>query len=100
MNKVFSLDFNLRNIVLSLGISFYTFQQISYLVDSYCYETKKYTFIEYAAFVSFFPQLVAGPIVLHHEIIPSCRTRKDGILIIKALHVVFMFLQWDFLRKY
>ena len=49
------------DLILPLGISFYTFQQISYLVDSYRGETKNYTFLEYVAFVSFFPQLVAGP---------------------------------------
>lgn len=76
MNKLISADFELRHIVLPLGISFYTFQQISYLIDSYRGETKDYGFLEYAAFVSFFPQLVAGPIVLHHEIIPQFRDEK------------------------
>ena len=55
------------------GISFFTFQQISYLVDSYRGETKGYSFDEYALFVSFFPQLIAGPIVLHNETIPQFR---------------------------
>ena len=60
INAVFKADFNLRHIILPLGISFFTFQQISYLVDTYRGETKDYSFTEYAAFVSFFPQLVAG----------------------------------------
>ena len=76
MNKLISADFELRHVVLPLGISFYTFQQISYLIDSYRGETKDYTFLEYAAFVSFFPQLVAGPIVLHREIIPQFSDEK------------------------
>ena len=76
MNKFISSDFELRHIVLPLGISFFTFQQISYLIDSYRGETKDYTFFEYAAFVSFFPQLVAGPIVLHGEIIPQFRDEE------------------------
>lgn len=75
-NRFLETDFQLRNVVLPLGISFYTFQQISYLIDSYRGETKEYGFIEYAAFVSFFPQLVAGPIVLHNEIIPQFRDEK------------------------
>lgn len=70
-NYILRTGFNLRNIVLPLGISFFTFQQISYLVDSYREETRQYSFLEYTAFVSFFPQLVAGPIVLHSEIIPQ-----------------------------
>ncbi|MCR5398389.1 MAG: MBOAT family protein [Lachnospiraceae bacterium] len=73
MNALFKADFNLRHIVLPLGISFFTFQQISYLADTYKGETAEYTFIEYVAFVSFFPQLVAGPIVLHSELIPQYR---------------------------
>ncbi len=73
INGLFHLNFNLKNILLPLGISFFTFQQISFLVDSYRGETSDYNFIEYALFVSFFPQLVAGPIVLHNEIIPQFR---------------------------
>lgn len=75
-NNFFPTDYKLKNIILPLGISFFTFQQISYLIDSYQGETRDYCFIEYAAFVSFFPQLVAGPIVLHSEIIPQFRDKK------------------------
>lgn len=73
LNHIFKTSFELKNIVLPLGISFFTFQQISFLIDSYRKETKGYRFIEYAAFVAFFPQLIAGPIVLHNEIIPQLR---------------------------
>lgn len=73
MNALFGTSFPLKNILLPLGISFFTFQQISFLVDSYRGETKGYTFDEYALFVSFFPQLVAGPVVLHKETIPQFR---------------------------
>ncbi len=61
----------LRNVALPLGISFYTFQQVSFVIDSYRGEIKRYRFLEYALFVAFFPQLVAGPIVLHSEMIPQ-----------------------------
>ena len=73
VNNVFHATFDIRNIFLPLGISFYTFQQISYIVDTYRGETKDYSFLEYAAFVTFFPQLVAGPIVMHDELIPQFR---------------------------
>ncbi len=73
INAVFGSDFVLRHIVLPLGISFFTFQQISFVVDSYRGETKGYSFLEYALFVAYFPQLVAGPIVLHSELIPQFR---------------------------
>lgn len=71
LNHIFGCDFALKNILLPLGISFFTFQQVSYLIDSYKGETKGYGFVEYALFVTFFPQLVAGPIVLHKEMIPQ-----------------------------
>lgn len=81
INLVFGKSFELQNIILPLGISFFTFQQISYLVDSYRGETKGYTFDEYALFVAFFPQLVAGPIVLHSEILPQFRNQANRSVI-------------------
>ncbi len=76
INSVFESTFELRHIVLPLGISFFTFQQISFIVDSYRGETGGYSFLEYALFVAFFPQLVAGPIVLHSELIPQFKNRE------------------------
>ncbi len=81
VNNIFGKTFELTNIALPLGISFFTFQQVSYLVDSYKGETKGYTFYEYALFVSFFPQLVAGPIVLHNEVIPQFRNHDKRFFI-------------------
>ena len=72
--RVMGQEWEWRNIFLPLGISFFTFQQLSYVID--CYRQKdgiSYSFVEYAAFVSFFPQLVAGPIVMHSELIPQFR---------------------------
>ena len=57
------------NIILPLGISFFTFQQISYLADRYKGEAPLYGFREYFLYVCFFPQLIAGPIVRHHQLI-------------------------------
>ncbi|MEO1590297.1 MAG: MBOAT family protein [Cyanobacteria bacterium J06632_22] len=61
----------LGDIFLPLGISFFTFQQIAYLVDAYQGQTKDYGFVDYCLFVSFFPQLIAGPIVHHKEVLPQ-----------------------------
>ncbi len=58
-------------IILPLAISFFTFQQIAYLVDSYRNLTKEYNFLHYCLFVTFFPQLIAGPIVHHKEMLPQ-----------------------------
>jgi D-alanyl-lipoteichoic acid acyltransferase DltB (MBOAT superfamily) len=58
-------------ILLPIGISFFTFQQITYLVDVFRGHAPKYNILHYALFVSFFPQLIAGPIVHHSEMIPQ-----------------------------
>jgi len=73
VNAVFGSSFALKNILLPLGISFFTFQQISFLVDTYRGELKECSFVDYALFVSFFPQLIAGPIVTHDEMLPQFR---------------------------
>ncbi len=59
------------SVILPIGISFYTFQQISYLADCRSGTAPSYPFRKYAYFVSFFPQLIAGPIVRHNELIPQ-----------------------------
>ena len=58
-------------IVLPLGISFFTFQKISYLMDLRRGDRHVYGLLEFAAFVTFFPALIAGPLVRHNEIIPQ-----------------------------
>lgn len=73
VNVVFGTEFVLRGILLPLGISFFTFQQISFIVDTYRGETAACSLTEYALFVSFFPQLIAGPIVNHSEMLPQFR---------------------------
>ena len=60
-----------RDIFLPLGISFFTFQQIAYLIDCFKGLAKEHTFAHYALFVTFFPQLIAGPIVRYEEIMPQ-----------------------------
>jgi alginate O-acetyltransferase complex protein AlgI len=64
-------DFHLGRIILPLAISFFTFQQIAYLVDAWKGETREYNFLHYCLFVTFFPQLIAGPIVHHKEMLPQ-----------------------------
>ncbi|MBE5892790.1 MAG: MBOAT family protein [Lachnospiraceae bacterium] len=71
INGIFKTDIPFLYIVLPLGISFFTFQQISFIVDAYRGEIPEYRFWEYAGFVTYFPQLVAGPIVTHDELVPQ-----------------------------
>ena len=68
---------SLLHVVLPLGISFFTFQQIAYLVDSYHGHTADYSFLNYGLFVSFFPQLIAGPIVHHSEMMPQFYSKEN-----------------------
>ncbi len=69
------------SIILPLGISFFTFQQISYLADRHRGTAPLYGFREYFLYVSFFPQLIAGPIVRHNEFIPQlvAAVDRDGL---------------------
>ncbi len=79
INLVFSTHIELLHLLLPLAISFFTFQQISYLVDSYREETKEYDFLNYALFVTFFPQLIAGPIVHHKEMMPQFAKTRNKV---------------------
>jgi D-alanyl-lipoteichoic acid acyltransferase DltB (MBOAT superfamily) len=79
LNRVIHSDISLWHMALPLAISFYTFQQIAYLVDSYRKETKEYDFLNYAVFVTFFPQLIAGPIVHHAEMMPQFDIARNKI---------------------
>ncbi|WP_066355298.1 MBOAT family O-acyltransferase [Aliarcobacter skirrowii] len=78
-NLVSSSNVELLHLLLPLAISFFTFQQIAYLVDSYRGETKEYDFLNYALFVSFFPQLIAGPIVHHKEMMPQFASKWNMV---------------------
>jgi D-alanyl-lipoteichoic acid acyltransferase DltB (MBOAT superfamily) len=71
INQITGSKIDIATIVLPLAISFFTFQQIAYLVDAYRGETKEYSLLKYSFFVCFFPQLIAGPIVHHKEILPQ-----------------------------
>ena len=71
VNSALGSDVHLAKIVLPLAISFFTFQQIAYLVDSHRGEAREHRFLHYCLFVTFFPQLIAGPIVHHGEMLPQ-----------------------------
>jgi alginate O-acetyltransferase complex protein AlgI len=79
INWVSGSEIGLLKIVLPLGISFFTLQQIAFIVDVYTGQAKENTFIDYALFVTFFPQLVAGPIVHYKDIIPQLQSKDNKI---------------------
>ncbi|SEK56418.1 D-alanyl-lipoteichoic acid acyltransferase DltB, MBOAT superfamily [Roseovarius nanhaiticus] len=70
-NAALGTGITVPQLVLPLAISFFTFQQITYLVDSYKREAVRGSLLHYAVFVTFFPQLIAGPIVHHKEMMPQ-----------------------------
>ncbi len=79
INNVFNTNFKLLNIALPIGISFYTFQIISYIVDVYKGKVKvQKSFLKLATYVSLFPQLIAGPIVRYEVIENELDNRKHS----------------------
>ncbi len=75
LNLVAGTGFDAGQILLPLAISFFTFQQITYLVDSYAGKVRETDWLRYVLFVTFFPQLIAGPIVHHAEMMPQFARR-------------------------
>lgn len=94
VDAVIGAHLSVGTIILPLGISFFTFQQIAYLVDAYKGITKEYSFSHYALFVTFFPQLIAGPIVHHREMLPQfmniqlLRPRAENITVGLAIFAI------------
>lgn len=66
-----SLPWSGLDIILPIGISFFTFTQIAFLVDCYRGEVREYRFIYYVLFVSYFPHLIAGPVLHHRDMMPQ-----------------------------
>jgi alginate O-acetyltransferase complex protein AlgI len=71
INAFAGTNYHLDLIVLPLGISFFTFVEIAYLVDAYRGDVGNYNFLDYCLFITFFPHLLAGPIVHHKELLPQ-----------------------------
>jgi D-alanyl-lipoteichoic acid acyltransferase DltB (MBOAT superfamily) len=71
IDSVAGTHLSLGEIALPLGISFFTFTQIAFLVDTYQGKVKEYNFIHYALFVTYFPHLIAGPVLHHKEMMPQ-----------------------------
>lgn len=77
VNALFNTNYTLKNILLPLGISFFTFQQLAFVVDTYKNKGTLPKFLDYCNFVTFFPQLIAGPIVLPEEMLPQFEDKAN-----------------------
>jgi alginate O-acetyltransferase complex protein AlgI len=71
VNQLAATEFPLLHIILPIGISFFTFTQIAFLVDTYQGKVTEYRFVHYLLFVTYFPHLIAGPVLHHKEMMPQ-----------------------------
>jgi alginate O-acetyltransferase complex protein AlgI len=78
VNLALPHPFVIPNIILPLGISFFTFTQIAFLIDTYVREAREPSFTNYLLFVTYFPHLIAGPILHHAEMMPQFERRDSG----------------------
>ena len=99
INTLIDAPLYFQTVVLPLAISFFTFQQIAYLVDTYRGETREYNFLSYCLFVTFFPQLIAGPIVHHREMLPQFAKKTLYKLSYRHLVIGFTIFTLGFLKK-
>lgn len=76
VNVIFKTDLPITSLILTVGISFITFQQISYLADCYREENMRHGFPDYAAYISFFPKISSGPITQFRELLPQLQERE------------------------
>jgi alginate O-acetyltransferase complex protein AlgI len=92
LNQWFGLGLPVKKILLPMGISFFTFTQIAYLVDLYRSPDRRTSFLNYTLFISFFPRLMAGPIARYDEIIPQLQSLKSKTLNYRNLSLaLFLF---------
>ena len=77
-NDLLHIGLPVPNFFLPLAISFFTFEQISYLVDADQGKTHRYSLLDYSLFVAYFPHLIAGPIVRHNDLIPQFSAMRSA----------------------
>lgn len=98
-NRLLHTSLPLPHLALPLAISFFTFQQIAYLVDCSKKDAEEYDFLNYCLFVSFFPQLIAGPIVHHQEMMPQFRRLRNRVFSFPNAAPGLFFFSLGFFKK-
>ncbi|WP_309387827.1 MBOAT family O-acyltransferase [Cerasicoccus frondis] len=99
INATLQVGWTLEEVILPLAISFFTFQQIAYLIDCYEDNAPIYEFREYLLFVVFFPQLIAGPIVHHKEMMPQFEQQSTYQLKWENIAVGLTFFAFGLFKK-
>ena len=98
-NEMFQTAIYVPKIILPLGISFFTFTQIAYLVDAYRGETQRYSLLTYSLFVTVFPHLIAGPILYHKNMIPQFSKLKNYVFTHKNMALGAAFFSVGLFKK-
>ncbi len=99
LNDLFRMNLPVLELILPLGISFYTFQQLSFLVDLYLERNEKFNFIDYCLFVTFFPQLIAGPILLSGEMLPQFTNKLNHKINYNNVNIGLFFFFCGLVKK-
>lgn len=98
-SALFHSDFHLNTIILPLAVSFFTLQQIAYLIDIYRSEVVKHSFIHYCLFITFFPKLISGPIVRFNEMMPQVMKDHMPHLTVENIVIGFTVLFLGLFKK-
>ena len=71
LNLILGIDWPMGRVILPIGISFFTFTQIAFLADAWRKGVREYKFVHYGLFVTYFPHLIAGPVLHHAQMMPQ-----------------------------
>lgn len=101
INNIFGYNIEKLDIMLPIGISFYTFQQIAYISDVFHHkhDPKNDNFSAYSLFIGFFPQAIAGPIVHHKEMMPQFFNPHNHVLRKKNIYRGILFFSFGLFKK-
>ena len=99
LNRFSFTHFDTMKILLPLGISFFTFQQISFIYDMYKGEAKQTNIVDYTLFVLFFPQLIAGPICTFKELIPQFEDKTKKFINRENIYLGIFFISIGLFKK-
>lgn len=99
VNGLLDSGIPVQRIILPLGISFFTFTQIAYLVDSYKGTAREYDLLNYGLFVTFFPHLLAGPIIHHKDMMPQFASSRKKVLNYKNMATGLLLLSIGLFKK-
>lgn len=99
LNYLFNLNINLLNLPFPLALSFVTFQTIAFLVDCYDGNIIKTNLKKYALFISFFPQLIAGPIVRYSHMINQFEDQNNSSINYKNIYIGLIIISIGLIKK-